>query len=36
MQCPKTYAKEPRKIAKVCPENLVDVAAADEVDDEDD
>ena len=35
MQCPKTYVKEARKIAKVCPENLVYVAAADDVTEED-
>lgn len=26
MQCPDTYAKESRKIAKVCPENLAEFA----------
>ncbi len=28
MQCPETYGKEFRKIAKVCPENLASLAAA--------
>ena len=27
MQCPETYVKEFRKIAKVCPENLVELAS---------
>ncbi len=27
MQCPETYGKEFRKIAKVCPENLANLAA---------
>ncbi len=26
MQCPETYGKEHRKIAKVCPENLANLA----------